>query len=223
MFRAHDVRQRIRQIHLQIHHQATLMRLIVPARARQFDDLPHRTVELAHARNRPGDIFDGALNRGQVIAGAFAQIGLALEERLGIQQDRRNGIVDVVGYAAGHLPQCPQPLLLHDGVLALAQVVIRLLQSAVEAHMVTGQCHMLAELLQKLTFAAAEGVIAAACADQYTEYLVLDDEGQEYQRAQTNLRQPLGKGKGDPNCVRFVDQLPRNAAGQSIWVDGYLQ
>src|SRR5258705_4404635 len=84
-------------------------------------------IELAHARHRSRHIFYGALNGGQIPACALAEIGFALEQRFGIQRNRRNRVVDVVGDTARHLPERPQPLLLHHGVLTLPQVVIRLL------------------------------------------------------------------------------------------------
>jgi hypothetical protein len=64
-------------------------------------------IELAHARHRSRHIFDGTLNGGQIAARALAEVGLALEQRFGIQRNRRNRVVDVVGDAAGHLPERP--------------------------------------------------------------------------------------------------------------------
>ena len=90
MLRAHDVRQGIRQIRLQVHHQSALLRQIAPARPGQFDDLPYGAVdldplerqlrfalaiELAHARHRPRDIFDGALNRRQILRARSLRLG----------------------------------------------------------------------------------------------------------------------------------------------------
>ena len=49
----------------------------------------------------------------------------------GVESHGRNGVVDVVRDAAGHLAQRAQPLLLHDRLLGLAQIVIGLLQRVV--------------------------------------------------------------------------------------------
>ncbi len=89
-------------------------------------------IELAHARHRVRHVADGALRGLQVFARSFAEPGLLLEQHLGVQRYRRNGVVDVVRDSAGHLPQRAQPLLLHHGLLRLAQIVISLLQGVVD-------------------------------------------------------------------------------------------
>ena len=86
------------------------------------------------------------------------RFGSCLQQRFGVERHRRNGVVDVVRDAAGHLAQGAQALLLHDGLLGLAQIVVGLLQGAVELRLMGGQRDVLAQLAQKLAFAAAEAV-----------------------------------------------------------------
>ena len=225
------------QLGSQVHHHAALLRQIAPARPRQFHDLPNGAIQLdplerqlgfalaiefAHARHGPGHILDGTLNGGQVAARALAEIRFALEQRFGVQRNRRNRVVDVVGDTAGHLPERPQSLLLHDGVLALPQVVVRLLQGAVQPRLMAGQGDVLAELPQELALAAAEGLLMAARAYQHPEYLVLHDQRRNHHGAQPRCRQPLRKRKGHLQHVRFVDQLPRHASGQPVGVERHI-
>ncbi len=120
VLRSHDIRHGFRQLHAQIDHYPALLRQIAPARPRQLDDLPDGAIEVyplqgelrlalavefAHSRHGSGHVLDGPLNRRQIAARAVAQVGFALEKRFGIQRHGRNGIVDVVGDAAGHLPE----------------------------------------------------------------------------------------------------------------------
>ncbi len=61
-----------------------------------------------------------------------------------------------MGNAARHLAQRAQPLLLHHGLLGLAQIVVRLLQGAVQLRLLRGQCDVRAQLAEELAFAAGE-------------------------------------------------------------------
>ena len=134
---AHDRRAGRRQLGLELDDDAALLRHVAPARAGEVEDLPDQRVEvhgrqrqlrlalaieLAHARNGLRDVVDGALDGLEYSRAAVAQARLALEQRFGVQRHRRDGVVDVVRDAARHLPERAQPLLLHDGLLGLAQV-----------------------------------------------------------------------------------------------------
>ncbi len=72
-------------------------------------------IKLLHARDGLRHVLDRALDRFEILAGPLAQARFAFEQRLGVKRDRRNGVVDVVGNAAGHLAERAQTLLLHDG------------------------------------------------------------------------------------------------------------
>jgi hypothetical protein len=104
-------------------------------RARQVDHLlhqlvqPHRrqrqlrlalAVEILHARHGVRDVLDGALDGFEVVARPGAQAGLLLQQRLGVEGDGRQRVVDVVGDAARHLAQCAQAFLLHHRLLQRA-------------------------------------------------------------------------------------------------------
>ena len=79
-----------------------------------------------------------------------------LEQRLGVERDRRDGVVDVVRDAARHLAERAQALLLHHRLLALPQLVVRLLQRRVELRLMSGERHVVAQLAQELTLVAGE-------------------------------------------------------------------
>ena len=95
-------------------------------------------IKFSHARDRLCDVLDGALDGDKIISRPLAEVGLPLQERFGVKRDGRDGVVDIVGEAAGHLAQRPQPLLLHDALLTLAQIVIGLLQRSVQPGLVRG-------------------------------------------------------------------------------------
>ena len=87
-------------------------------------------VKLPHARHGMRHVFDGVLDGVQIIAGARAEVRLVFQQGFGVKRDGRNGVVDVVGDAAGHLAEGAEAFLLHDGLLRLAQIVVGLLQGA---------------------------------------------------------------------------------------------
>ena len=80
-------------------------------------------------------VVDGAPDGRQAAAPGLGELRL-LEQQLGIQRHGRDGVVDVVRNAAGHLAQRAQALGLQHGLLALAQVVVGTLQGAVELRLV---------------------------------------------------------------------------------------
>ena len=61
-----------------------------------------------------------------------------------------------MGDSAGHLAERAQTLLLHELLLGLAQVVVRLLQGAVQLGVTGGEGHVLAELAEELALGAGE-------------------------------------------------------------------
>src|SRR5271170_304744 len=124
--------------------------------------------------------------------------------------------------AAGHLAQGPQSLLLHNGVLRLAQVVIGLLQSSIELGLVTGQGYVFAQLPEKLALRAAEGMSRASSAHQHAKDLVLNDQRRNNHGSQVSAGQSLRKGKGDRKYIRLVDQLAPDASRQTILVNRHV-
>ena len=127
-----------------------------------------------------------------------------------------------MGDAARHLPERPQPFLLHHGVLTQPQIVVRLLQSAVEPRLMACQGDVLAELSQEFALAAAEGLLFGPRAHQHSEYLVLHDQRRDHQGAQPGRSEPLRKRKGYLQDIGLVDQLPRDAARQSVGVERHI-
>ena len=126
--------------------------------------------ELAHSLDRLRDIVNRTIDGFQVLAAACREVMLALQQRFRIQRHRRDGVVDVVGDAAGHLAQCAQALLLHDRLLGLAQVLVGSLQGCVELRVVRCQGDVLGQLAQKLTVVAGEALGLAAARQQDAEH-----------------------------------------------------
>jgi hypothetical protein len=115
-------------------------------------------VKFPHPRNRCRHIIDGALDHLKTIPAVRAHVRLRLQQRFSIERYRRQRVVDIVRNAARHLAERAQPLLLHHGLLALAQVVVSLLQFSVQLRLLGRQCNMLAQLPQKLAIPAAKAV-----------------------------------------------------------------
>ena len=110
--------------------------------------------------------------------------------------------------AARHLAERAQALLLHDLLLRLAQVVVGLLQGAVQLRLVRGQRGVLAGLAQELAFAAAEGVGARAARQISTPNTWLSTSS----GAMTSERMPAlarrcGNGNRGSRDVGLVDQV----------------
>src|SRR5256885_13430546 len=77
----------------------------------------------------------------------------------------------------------------------LPQVVVRLLQRAVELRLVSRQCDVLARLLQEFAFATAETVRLLAGGDQDAEKLAFHQQGGRDHRAGTEERRVGEKGR----------------------------
>ena len=93
--------------------------------------------------------------------------------------------------AAGHLAEGAQTLLLHDRVLRLPQVVVGMLERAVQLSLVRGERDVLTELLQELAVGAGEGMRLPSRRDERPEDLVLDDQRCDDERAQIAAGQAL--------------------------------
>ena len=124
--------------------------------------------------------------------------------------------------AARHLAQRPQPLLLHDRLLRLAQIVVGALQLPVQLRLMRRQRHMLAQLPEELAISAAEGVGFAACRDQHAEDPAFHQQRRDHERMQARLSKALRKRKFDLARIRLVDQLARDTARQSVLIDAHL-
>src|SRR5258708_3753669 len=94
----------------------------------------------------------------QITACPCTEIRLFLQQRLGVQGYRGNGVVDVVRNSASHLSQRPQSLLLHHALLAVAEVVVGLLQSAIQVGLVRSQRHVLAQVTDEFAVRTAKAV-----------------------------------------------------------------
>jgi hypothetical protein len=140
-----------------------------------------RTIELAHPAHRLRDVVDCALDGREITAGALTEVRFPLQQGFDVQRYRRKRIVDVVRDAARHLSEGPQPLLLQDSLLALTQVVVGLLQAAVERRLMGGQAHVAAQLPQKLAVAAGKTICLPACGHQQSGHLALGQQGHCHQ------------------------------------------
>ena len=81
-----------------------------------------------------------------------------------------------MGDAARQLSQGPQALLLHHGLLGQPQVVVGLLERAVEMGLVGGQGGLLGQLAQEIPVEGAEGVGLPARRHEHAEDLALHDQ-----------------------------------------------
>ena len=173
-------------------------------------------IEFAHPADGMADVLHGPADDFQLAARGVAETLLGLQHRLGIEGDGRQGVVDVVGDAAGHLAQGAQPILLHHRLLRLAQVVIGALQGAVELGLMGRQRHVLAELQQELVVGAAEGVGVHSGGDEAAEHLVLELQRRGDERLQAGQVELRLERQVDDRDVRFIDQLALHAEMQAV-------
>ena len=82
-----------------------------------------------------------------------------------------------MGDAAGHLSECAQPFVLHDGLLGLAQFLVGGFEFGIEPGLVACQRHVLAEGLEELPFARAEPRWGSACHQEEAPELPLVEQG----------------------------------------------
>ena len=182
---AEDGGQRLLQLGAHRDRDAALLRQVAPADARQLDDLRDdrvqidlrerrlpvlRPVELAHALHGLADVGDRAPDDVQIAARALRQAAFVLQQRIGVERDGRDRVVDVVRDTARHLAERTQALLLHHRLLALPQLVVRLLQRRVELRLMSGERDVIAQLPQELALVAGERFRFLARRDQHAEH-----------------------------------------------------
>ena len=179
-----------------------------------------RPVELAHALHGLADVGDRAPDDVQIAARAIRQAAFVLQQRIRVQRDGRDRVVDVVRDTARHLAERTQAFLLHHCLLALPQVVVRLLQSRVELRLMCGERDVIAQLSQELALVAGERSRFLASDDQHTEHGALRKQRRDHQRAQPRVDETSREVAVGLSDVRLVDQLTFHARRQSIAVDG---
>ena len=165
-----------------------MLRDVTPARAGEFDDLLGQLVEVdrqqrlvllafpvevAHPRDDVGDVVAGGFDVVQISVGGLTEVLLVPEEQFREPRHGGEGVVDVVGNAAGHLSQGTKTLVLHDGLLGLAEFVVSALQLRVQSGLMRGQRDVFAERAQKFAFADAEAVGLGAGGDEDPEKILL--------------------------------------------------
>ena len=126
-----------------------------------------------------GDVVAGGFDVLQVPLAAVAEVGFLTQEEFSEAGHRREGVVDVMGDAAGQLPDGAQPFVLHDGALRPANFVVRALQLRVQPRLMRRQSDMLTERPQKLAFADAESVGSGAGGNEDAEEFFLDHHGHD--------------------------------------------
>jgi hypothetical protein len=232
--RSHDDRKVARELRFQVDDDSALLRHVAPARARQLDHLTDqivevhrrelhlrfaRPIELAHAHHRRGHIVDRTLDDLQVPAALRAQGRFPCQQRFGVQGNRRDRVVDVVGDAARHLAERAQALLPQHGLLGLAKILVRVLQRAVELHVMCRERHVLGQLQQEVALAGAEACQLMPRRDQDAENLSLDEQRRGHHRPQSALREPLREQRWLLDGVGRVDQFPAGGACQAVLAD----
>ena len=75
-----------------------------------------------------GNVSAGGADMLEVLLSGGTQAVLCAQHQVGKSDHRGEGVVDVMRDAAGHLAQRLEPLLLHDRLLGLAQLLVGLAQ-----------------------------------------------------------------------------------------------
>jgi hypothetical protein len=230
-----DGRERLLQFGAHGDRDSALLREVTPADARQLDHLRDdriqvdlrqrrlailRPVELTHALHGLADVGDRAPDDVQIAARAIRQAAFVFQQRIRVQRDGRDRVVDVVRDTARHLAERAQAFLLHHCLLALPQVVVRLLQSRVELRLMCGERDVIAQLSQELAFVAGERSRFLASDDQHTEHGALRKQRRDHQRAQPCVHETSREVAADFGNIRLVDQLTFHARRESVAVDG---
>ena len=120
---------------------------------------------------------------------------------------------------ARHLAQGHQALLLHDPLLRPTQVIVGLLQSAIELGLVGRQGDMLAHLPQEFALATAEAVPLLASRDENSEHFAFDQQRRRHHRTQRGFSQALGEWEWDLADIRLVDQLSAHATREAVLIN----
>src|SRR6266853_6667402 len=92
-----------------------------------------------------------------------------------------------------------------------------------ELRLMRGKRDVFAQLLQKLTFAAAEAVPFPAGGNEYAEDPAFVQERRRHQRTQSRASQLLRERHLHFRNIRFIDQLPANATAQAVRIDGNMR
>lgn len=127
-------------------------------------------IEFPHPRDRLRHIANRALDDLEITPAALAQTLFRFQQGLGVERDGRDCIIDVVRDAACHLAKRKQPLLLHHGVVGLAQIFISLLQGAVKLRVMGGEGGVLGQLVQELAIIAGEALGPFSRRDENAEH-----------------------------------------------------
>jgi len=155
------------------------------------------------------------LDRGEITAPRSLRPASRFEQRFGIERHRRERIVDVVRHATRHLPQRPQPFLLQDGLLALPEVLVRLLQGTVELSLVRSESDNAHSTAAETRSIAAETLGRLARGHSTPNTRLSANNG-----ATTNERKsPRGVGLGtETSSERCSARTPTDlyAAGQAV-------
>ena len=123
--------------------------------------------------------------------------------------------------ATRHLTERTQPLLLHDHLLRVAQLVVGIAQREVQLRLIARERDIFTELIEELVVAAAETVGIQARDQQHTEdsAALLDEQWNCDEGTQAATPETPREGKIGGGDVAFVDQLTTNTTAQSIVVD----
>ena len=128
-FIAVEIGQRLFQLGFYLDHDSLALRDILPARTGHFDRLLDEpidihqpqffvgfppAVKLAHPPHGLRNVFACRADMLQILSRTLLQVDFLSQNHLRERQDRRQGIINVVRDAAGHLAQRAQTLLLHD-------------------------------------------------------------------------------------------------------------
>src|SRR5256885_4253023 len=120
---------------------------------------------------------------------------LLLDQGFGVKRGRRERIVDVMSDAARHLTDSPQAFLLHDGLLALPEILIGPLKRAHELRLLRCDRDMGAQLADELAFPARKRVRLLSRDDESPEDAALRKERRDEQRPQSAAGEPLRERK----------------------------
>ncbi len=151
-------------------------------------------VELLHARHRLRHVEHRPLDDPEPLAERARQALANLEQGLQMQRGGRDRVVDVVGDAARHLAEGPQPVALEGRLAGLAEVVVGLLEGAVQLRLEGGQGDVVGQLGEELAFALAEGRRVLAGHHQQAEDLVFGMQRRHRRRLQAEGGQMAKEG-----------------------------
>jgi hypothetical protein len=118
-----------------------------------------------------------------------------------------------------HLTQSPQPLLLHDRILCLAQIVVRLLEHAIKLGLVRRQGDMFTELPEKLTIGTLESARCSAAGDQDAEHVAFHQQRRKDQRSNPAGGEPPSEWQGTVAGVGFIHQVTGDRAPETVPVN----